>query len=90
MRKSRFTESQIIKILDSQKEGVKVEDICRSEGISPATFYGWKQKYGGMDTEELQKMKKLEAENQRLKKLLADKSLDYDILQEGYNRLKKK
>lgn len=61
-----------------------VESVCRESGISPATFYNWKTKYEEMGTEELKRMRELEAENARLKKLLADKSLDYDILKEGY------
>lgn len=89
MKKSRFTESQIISILGSQGQDKTIEEICRAEGISPATFYVWKKKYGGMEAEELKKMRELEAENNRLKKLLADKSLDYDILKEGYEYLKK-
>ena len=66
-----------------------VEDICREHGISPATFYDWKSKDGGTGTDELRRMQELESENARLKKLLADKSLDYDILKEGYELLKK-
>lgn len=88
MKKSRFTESQIISILGSQGQKT-IEEICRAEGISPATFHVWKKKYGNMEVEELKKMRELEAENHRLKKLLAEKSLDYDILKEGYEYLKK-
>lgn len=89
MKKSNFTEEQILTILQSQGKGKKVEDICRENNISPATFYQWKEKYGGMDARELKRMRELEAENARLKKLLAEKSLDYDILKEGYEKLKK-
>lgn len=66
-----------------------IEDVCREHGISPGTFYNWKSKYGDMGADELKRIRELEAENARLKKLLADKSLDYDILKEGYDLLKK-
>jgi len=89
MKASKFSESQIVAILKSQTADKTVEQICREHGIAPATFYHWKKKYGGMESEEIKRMRDLEAENARLKKLLADKSLDYDILKEGYERLKK-
>lgn len=89
MKQSKFSEAQIVSILGSQSKDKPVENLCREHGISPATFYIWKSKYGGMSSEELKRMKALESENARLKKLLADKSLDYDILQEGYDLLKK-
>lgn len=89
MKASKFSESQIVAILKSQTVDKTVEQICREHGIAPATFYHWKKKYGGMESEEIKRMRDLEAENVRLKKLLADKSLDYDILKEGYERLKK-
>lgn len=89
MKKSNFTEEQIVAILQSQGKGKRVEDICRENNISPATFYQWKEKYNDMDALELKRMRELEAENARLKKLLAEKSLDYDILKEGYEKLKK-
>jgi putative transposase len=89
MKASKFSESQIVAILKSQTADKTVEQICREHGIAPATFYTWKKKYGGMESEEIKRMRDLEAENARLKKLLADKSLDYDILKEGYERLKK-
>lgn len=89
MKSSKFTESQIMAILGSVGKGKSVEAICREHGISPATYYTWKSKYGGMGTGELRRMRELESENARLKKLLADKSLDYDILKEGYELLKK-
>ncbi|GAB4047150.1 transposase [Spirosoma litoris] len=68
--------SKIVEILALPSQGQSVDEICRQYNISPATFYNWRQKYGGMDTEELRKIKTLQAENARLKKLLADKSLD--------------
>lgn len=89
MKTSKFSESQIVAILGNVGKDKNVEDICREHGISPATFYNWKSKYGGMSTDELRRMRELESENARLKKLLADKSLDYDILKEGYELLKK-
>lgn len=89
MKTSKFSESQIIAILGSVNKEKSVEHVCRENGISPATFYNWKNKYGEIGTQELKRMRELEAENARLKKLLADKSLDYDILREGYELLKK-
>jgi putative transposase len=89
MKQSKFSESQIVGILGSVGQDKTVEQVCREHGISPATYYKWKSKYGGMGAEELKRMRDLEAENHRLKKLLAEKSLDYDILKEGYDMLKK-
>lgn len=82
MKKSKFTEAQILKVLKSQEEGKKVSEICREHGISEPTFYNWKSKYGGMTLSELQRVKELEAENARLKRLVADLSLDNQILKE--------
>jgi putative transposase len=82
MKKSRFTEAQILKVLKTQEEGKKVSEICRDFGISEQTFYNWKSKYGGMTLSELQRVKELEAENARLKRLVADLSLDNQILKE--------
>jgi len=89
MKKSQFSEAKIVEILGLPSQGQSIDEICRLHNISPATFYNWRQKYGGMDTEELRKLKALQAENARLKKLLADKSLDYDILNDAYDLLKK-
>lgn len=89
MKKSKFSESEILSLLAAQGKEKSVEELCREVGVSPATFYQWKSKYGGMSSEELKRMRELEAENARLKKLLADKSLDDDILKEGYELLKK-
>lgn len=75
MKKTRFTETQIISILKQQESGLKVSDICREHGISDATFYNWKAKYGGMEASDVKKMKDLEEENARLKKMYADLSL---------------
>ena len=90
MKQSKFSEAQIVAILGSVGKDKSVEDVCREYGISPGTFYNWKTKYGGLGTDEWKRMRELESENARLKKLLADKSLDYDILKEGYELLKNK
>jgi len=82
MKKSRFTEAQIIGILNEQSSGLKVSDICRKHGISEATFHNWKSKYGGLTVDELKRLKELEAENLRLRRLVADLSLDNQILKE--------
>ena len=82
MKKSKFTESQIIYALRQAESGVKVSEVCRKMGISDATFYNWKKKYGGLGNSELRRLKELEAENHRLKKLVADLSLDKHMLQE--------
>ena len=82
MRKSKFTEEQIIAILAEQERGMVTSDVCRRHGISSATFYKWKAKYGGMDVSDARKLKTLETENARLKKLLADSMLDNSILKD--------
>lgn len=82
MKKTRFTESQIIGILKEQEGGLKVSEICRKHGISDATFHNWKKRYGGLTVDELKRMKELEYENSRLKRLVADLSLDNQILKE--------
>lgn len=82
MKTSRFTEAQIIYALRQAESGVKVTEVCRKMGISEATFYNWKKKYGGLGTSELRRLKQFEAENQQLKKLVADLSLDKHMLQE--------
>lgn len=80
MKKSLYTEEQIIGILKQREAGVKTADVCREHGISPATFYGWKQKYGEMDISEAQRLKGLEDENRRLKLLVAELSLHGEAL----------
>jgi putative transposase len=82
MKTSKFTESQIIFALRQAESGVKVQEVCRKLGISEATFYNWKKKYGGLGTSELRRLRELETENAQLKKLVADLSLDKHMLQE--------
>ena len=80
MKKSRYTEEQIIAILKQHEAGVKTADLCREHGISDATFYNWKAKYGGLDVREAQRLRQMEDENRRLKALVADLSLDKEAL----------
>ena len=80
MKRSRYTEEQIIGILKQHEAGVKTADLCREHGISEATFYNWKSKYGGMDVSEAQRLRQMEDENRRLKALVADLSLDREAL----------
>ena len=82
MKRTRFTEEQIIGILKEHEAGVPVADLCRKHGISNASLYNWKAKYGGMDVSEARKLKALEDENARLKKLLADAMLDNSALKD--------
>lgn len=82
MRRSRFSEEQIIAILREQEAGMKVADVCRKHGISDATFYTWKSKYGGLEVSEARRLKSLEDENRRLKKLLAEAVLDNAALKD--------
>jgi putative transposase len=76
MKRSRFTEEQIVAILREQEGGVATADLCRRHGVSSATFYKWKAKYGGMDVSDAKRLKALEDENAKLKRLLADAMLD--------------
>lgn len=82
MKKIRFAESQILSILKEQEQGSKVADICRKHGISDATFYNWKSKYSGMTVNELKRLKELEYENSRLKRMFADVSLENAALKD--------
>jgi len=82
MKRSRFSEEQIIGILKEQEAGVKTADVCRKHGISQQTFYNWKSKYGGMEVSEAKRLKALEDENTRLKKLLAEAMLDNAVLKD--------
>jgi putative transposase len=80
--KRRFTEEQIIGILKEAEAGVKVKDLCRQHNVTEQTYYRWKSKYGGMSVSEIRRLKKLESENQRLKKLVAEKELHIDALKD--------
>ena len=82
MKRSRFSEEQIIAILREQEAGAKTADVCRKHGISDATFYNWKAKYGGMGVSEAKRLKQLEDENVKLKKLLAEQMLDAAALRD--------
>lgn len=82
MKKTQFTEGQILGILKEQEQGQKVSDVCRKHGISDATFYNWKSKYAGMSVDELKRLKELEYENARLKKIVANQSLEIDIIKD--------
>ena len=82
MKRSRFTEEQIIGILKEQEAGTKTADVCRRHGISEAAFYKWKAKYGGLEVSEAKRLKTLEDENARLKKLLAEAMLDNAMLKD--------
>jgi putative transposase len=82
MKPSRFTEEQIIAILLEQEAGAKTADVCRKYGISSATFYKWKGKYGGLDVSDAKRLRTLEDENGKLKRLLADAMLDNAMLKE--------
>jgi putative transposase len=83
MKKTRFTETQIVAILKEQETGIKVSDLCRQHGISDATFYNWKAKYGGMDASELKRVKQLEEDNARLKKMYAELSMVHEALKDA-------
>ena len=83
MKKTRFTETQIVSILKQQEAGRSVKEICREHGISDATFYNWKSKYGGMEASDVKRMKDLEEENARLKKMYANLSLVHEAYKEA-------
>lgn len=82
MKKSRFTEAQIVSALKEHEAGKKSEDICREMGITRATFYNWKRQYGGMEVQQVSELKALKEENARLKQMFADLSLDHKILKD--------
>ena len=82
MKNSRFTEQQIIKIIKEADAGMKVQDLCRQYGISNATYYKWKSKYGGMEASDIKRMREIEAENGKLKRMFADLALENRALKE--------
>jgi len=82
MKKSTFTETQIVNLLKEYESGRDAAEICRENSISRATFYNWRKKYSGMESQELKRLKDLEAENARLKKMYADLSLDHTMLKD--------
>lgn len=86
MKKSKFTESQIAFILRQAEEGTTVGEVCRKAGVSEATFYNWRKKYGGLMPSEMKRLKQLEEENGRLKRIVADLSLDKEMLQDVIRR----
>jgi putative transposase len=86
MKRSKFTEQKIAFILRQAEEGSSVEDVCRKAGISIQTYYRWRRKYGGLMPSEMKRLKQLEEENQRLKRLVADLSLDKEMLQDVIRR----
>lgn len=83
MKKSRFTDSQILGVLKQAEAGTPVPELCRTHGISSATFYKWRSKYGGMDASMISQMKALEEESRRLKKMYAEAQMSADILKEA-------
>ena len=86
MKRSKFTEAQIAFVLRQAEEGTKVEEVCRKAGIFEATFYNWRKKYGGLMPSEMKRLKQLEEENTRLKRIVADLSLDKEMLQDVIKR----
>ena len=86
MKKSRYSDNQILNILKQTESGVPVPELCREHGMSSATFYKWRAKYGGMDASLMRRLKDLEEENRRLKKMYAEERLKYEIVQEALEK----
>jgi len=86
MKKSRYTQEQIIAVLKQHQAGVPTAELCRKHGISDATFYNWRSRYGGMEVSEARRLKSLEEENRKLKKLLAEQMLDVATLREALGK----
>lgn len=86
MKRSRFSEQQIVGVLKEAEAGVAVKELCRKHGISDATFYNWKAKYGGLSVSDLRRLKELEAENAKLKKMYADLALENEAIRTVLNR----
>ena len=86
MKRSQYTEEQIVRAIDEHEQGTKAEEICRKLGVSQATFYAWKKQYAGLGIAELHEVRQLREENARLKRLVADLTLDRQILQEAMTK----
>jgi len=86
MKKTRYTESQIVKALKEVEGGRNIKDLCRELGVSEGTYYNWRSKYGGMDASLMARMKELDEENKRLKKMYAEKSMQNDLLKEALGK----
>jgi putative transposase len=82
MRKSRFTEAQIVGVLQEHEKGAKIAELCRRHGITETTFYRWKRKYGGLQVNEAKRLRALEEENRRLKRLVADQALNLQVVKD--------
>lgn len=87
MRKSKFSESKIVALLKEAEAGRKVSDICREHGISGATFYQWRSKYGGMEASDIKKLKELQEENEKLKRMYADMALENQAIKDLLGKL---
>lgn len=86
MKKSKFTEAQVFAILKDGESGIPIAELCRKYGISNATYYAWRSKYGGMDASMMAEMKALQAENNRLKRMYADLSMQHDLVKEALGK----
>lgn len=86
MKKSKYSDSQIINILKQAENGAPIPELCREHGMSSATFYKWRSKYGGMDVSMMARLKELEEENRRLKKMYAEERLKHEIVQEALQK----